>query len=307
MKKIFVYALAGVLTLSSLAVSCTKEDKGPAPTNIEASSLATESQEGKVKISWAIPNKANYKYIKVTYVHPDTKKEHVRLASVYADHIIIDGLLGRHGEITFKLVPVTATGVEGKTEAVTASAKPLPKVTQIVPDTASELKLDATKMWTDSNQPGDGGGLPAIIDNNPNTFWHMTWNGGQPFPHYLVIELPEPVSSLSTYWRGRLHPNRNNPRDMEVWVSNEPFDGTSYAAYASDAKSVKVATYTAMPDGQGAEYTSNAILLPAKYKYVCYKITAGHNSPKFSALSEWKVFKHKLSVYDPETNETTEL
>lgn len=71
-------------------------------------------RKGAVKISWKIPGSANYEYIRVTYTHPGTGKEHIRLASVYADHIVIDGLLKRYGAIELKLMPVTAKGREGE-------------------------------------------------------------------------------------------------------------------------------------------------------------------------------------------------
>ena len=62
MRKIFLYACAGALILFAYT-GCQKEDSGPLPVNIDASSLAVESQEGAVKISWKIPEAANYKYI----------------------------------------------------------------------------------------------------------------------------------------------------------------------------------------------------------------------------------------------------
>lgn len=89
MKHLFIYAFAGAVTL--LALWLPEEDYGPLPVAIKSFFLDCRIAGRCVKISWKIPEAANYEYIRVTYRHPGTNKEHIRLASVYADHIIIDG------------------------------------------------------------------------------------------------------------------------------------------------------------------------------------------------------------------------
>ncbi|WP_298646880.1 Ig-like domain-containing protein [uncultured Proteiniphilum sp.] len=46
-----------------------------------------------------------------------------------------------------------------------------------------------------SQQRSDGGGIPSIIDDNLNTYWHARW-GGTPskYPHWFIIDLGEEVT-----------------------------------------------------------------------------------------------------------------
>lgn len=310
MKNLFIYS---GLALALLFNSCKKDDLGPAASNLDASTIQVEELVGAIKLKWSIPDNANYKYIEVKYHHPKTKKEHLRLASIHADTIRIDGLLRSYGDIEYRLTPVTAKGARGTTHKVSATCLALPAVKKVVPNSATQITLDASTMWTDSNQDGDGGGLPAIIDGQNNTYWHMKWNGGSSFPHYLVTKFAEPISgAISFYWKGRDHNNKNNPKKIEVWGSNTAFTGSTNNTSdfnLDNYSATLLATIEGMPDGKGAEYNSPAIILENSYTHIWIKVLSAHGSSdgKHIALSEWKYFKHKVQIYDPETGQTTEL
>lgn len=312
MNKLFISA---GLALAVVFSACKKEDLGPAPSNLDATTLTHEAEEGAVVLKWNVPDNASYKYIEVKYMHPDTKKEHTRLASIHATSIRIDNLLKRYGAIEYKLTPVGEGGARGTTHTYAAECLAVPTTYQVVENSATELRLtaDDNNMWTDSHQDGDGTGLPALIDNVHTTYWHIKWSPATTFPHYLVVKLPEAVSSMSFYWKGRNNANRNNPTKIKVYAGNEPFTGAMhnqdrglFQQYITKLKEIK--EVSGMPTAQAAEYTSSPMIFTGeKYQYVCFEILEGNNSTSWSALAEWKVFKHQIQTYNPETGEKQTL
>lgn len=63
-------------------------------------------------------------------------------------------------------------------------------------------------------QPKDGGGLPALIDNNPNTYFHSRWspNTGNE-PHYIRVSFKQPVSRFAFSYQNR---NNSNGKAQNV-------------------------------------------------------------------------------------------
>ncbi|ADV42302.1 DUF4959 domain-containing protein [Bacteroides helcogenes] len=304
MKLLFLYAFAGAIELLALT-SCQKEDMGPQPVAIEASSLTAESQEGAVKISWKIPEAANYEYIRVTYTHPGTGKKHIRLASVYADHIVIDGLLKRYGPIEFKLMPVTAKGREGEVRTITAESLALPKKTKVISDSKEQMKIDPTRIWASNPQQDNEGLVASLVDDNYNTILHFSWSNPKPFPHYIVMEMPVKTNTLSFFLKNRTNANNNNrPKRMNLWVS-ETFDGATYNP--ADFNAHKVAKFEGMPEGSGSEVESPGYILPSAMQYVWFEVLEPHGGELWFSLAEIKLYKYKLEMFDPETGETTVL
>lgn len=304
MKKIFLYACASAWVCFTY-IGCQKDDLGPLPVNIDASSLATESREGAVKISWKIPEAANYEYIRVTYQHPGTGKEHRRLASVYADHIVIDNLLKRYGPIAFKLVPLTAWGREGEVRTVTAEALALPKITKIVTQSKKQMTVDPTQIWASNPQNDQEGRVANLVDNDYNTILHFSWSSPKPFPHYIVMKMPDPVETVSFFLKNRTHANNNNrPKSMNLWVS-AAFDGKTF--HPADFSAHKVAEFRGMPQGSGTEIVSPGYILPSEMQYVWFEVIEPHGNQQWFSVAEIKLYRYKVEVYDPETGETTML
>lgn len=267
--------------------------------------MATESREGAVKISWKIPEAANYEYIRVTYQHPGTGKEHRRLASVYADHIVIDNLLKRYGPIAFKLVPVTARGREGEVRTVTAEALALPKITKIVTQSKKQMTVDPTQIWASNPQNDQEGRVANLVDNDYNTILHFSWSSPKPFPHYIVMKMPDPVKTVSFFLKNRTHANNNNrPKSMNLWVS-AAFDGKTF--HPADFSAHKVAEFRGMPQGSGTEIVSPGYILPSEMQYVWFEVLEPHGNQQWFSVAEIKLYRYKVEVYDPETGETTML
>lgn len=311
MKRLFIYS---ALALATAFTSCKKDDLGPAATNLDANTFSATASAGAVKLQWAIPDNANYKYVEVKYNHPGTKQEHTRLASVYADTILIDGLLAAYGDIEYRLTPVTKTGNRGTTHKIVATCLPVPATTRVVDGTKQEITLSASKIWADSHHEGDGGGPQALVDGRNDTYWHAKYGGGAtPFPHYVVVELPEAASgAISFYWKGRNSGGRDNPKRLRILGSNTAFAGPTNARdafvnFMSTQNPVEIASVqSGMPDTQAADYNSGTFIFDGSYKYLWIEFqeqrTAGH---AYMALAEWKFYKYQTETYNPETGETT--
>ncbi|MDY3089552.1 MAG: DUF4959 domain-containing protein [Porphyromonas sp.] len=310
MKRLFIYS---ALALAAAFTSCKKDDLGPAATNLDANTFSATASAGAVKLQWAIPDNANYKYVEVKYNHPGTKKEHTRLASIHADTILIDGLLAAYGDIEYRLTPVTKTGNRGTTHKIVATCLPVPATTRVVDGTKEEITLTANKMWTDSNETsaGDNGGMPALIDNNVGTFWHVRWSSDvRTFPHHLVVELPEAISgAVSFYWKGRNNTGINNPKRLRILGFNEPFTGQTNVASGfnlANYQATEIASVqSGMPETQAAEYNSATFIFNGSYKYLWVEFQEERLGRNWIALAEWKFYKYQTETYNPETGETT--
>lgn len=305
-----MYALVGVLGLTSLT-SCKDDDKGPAPTAIEASSFTTESSPGAVKISWTNPANANHKYVRVTFIHPETKKQIVRLASIHADYILIDGLLGRYGEIAFTLTPVSKTGVEGKSHTVSAAAQPLPKTIKVnlQSEKAQTFVADGEgkSVWVSTLQVGEGS-LAELFDGNPNTYYHGQWsNGGNgPMPHYIVLKLEQPTRAFKIFMKARHNKAADAPKTFNFLVSNTFSEEN--VKNPSQHNAVKVAEYASGPaNTNGSEWNSPVVQLDEPFVYVWIEIHTLHSGKNWPTLAELRAWTYKLNSFDPETGETVEI
>ena len=168
------------------------------------------------------------------------------------------------------------------------------------------MKIDATQIWASNPEPLYGEGVIAnLVDNNYNTYFHMSWSSPKPFPHYIVMKAPEAIGALSFFFKNRTHANNNNrPKNMNLWVS-ETFDGTTFNPAGFSAH--KVAEFRGMPEGSGSEVESPGYVLPSPMQYVWFEVLEPHGSGLYFALAEIKLYKYKLEMFDPETGETTVL
>ena len=292
------------MMLASLGfVSCQKNEPSVKPTNIDQSSLTAKSDPGSVLLKWAVPQDSNYRLVRITYQTPDMDKPSIRNASVYSDSIRIDGLLARHGAIEFKLTPISSTGTEGNTISVSAQAEPKPQEVKVTSDAPEKVTLASgvADIRVSAPDPTEGKDLNALIDGNNNTYYHEDWHSPKAYPHYIVYKLPKALKAIHFFLKNRNHGNRSNPNKMEILMSDD-FNGNFNP---EENKAVLIKTLTGLPDAQGAEYTSPAMLAPKAYQYVWFKITEVYNRQNYAAISELQVYAHKTSIFDPETGNTT--
>lgn len=293
MKKIFILFMMGLLM-----ISCSDNSEGPLPTDIDPNSITFESKPGSIKFKWSIPDNSNYKFIKVTYTIPDEPKERVRLSSKYSDTLLVDNLLKKYGEINFSFQTYTAEGRGGAIHTVKASAL---AALQTIKTDKSSIALDKDHVWTDSEQPDDGP-LKNLVDGDPATFYHMRWQDATDFPHYIVFDMQKDIRSLQFSYQCRNHGNKDNPKTMNIYGSNQ-FDGKKFVVNDFDAW--KIGTVTNLPATKAATYQSETIVSNKAFRYIWFEITEATSGNWWVALSEFSLFKIKMSTYDPETGKVT--
>ncbi len=69
----------------------------------------------------------------------------------------------------------------------------------------------------------DGGGLPALSDNDYKTYFHSMWYGNWPVTdyHYIELDLAESVSSFSLQWATRLGEPKNSPTEVGITLGTD--------------------------------------------------------------------------------------
>lgn len=138
-----------------------------------------------------------------------------------------------------------------------------------VPLTLDMLSANAT-------QAGDGQGLPGLIDNNKNTFYHTLWSGASPGgkPHYVQINLTEPLRFIRIDYHGRNGGNgAGDVKRAGIWVSETGGDNDSEWAKAATI------TYDMILNQRGALYVAQNIAnLGKPYKYIRFIPEARRNA-----------------------------
>lgn len=116
--------------------------------------------------------------------------------------------------------------------------------------------LTVPSSYTATN---DGGGVPALVDGDTNTYWHSTWStsivGDETYGVYIDIALDSPLNVVRfTYW---VRHNNNNgaPQIIRVGVSN---DGETWDLLGEVSSGLPAAA------GDSGE-------LPTMYRYESFK------------------------------------
>lgn len=117
-----------------------------------------------------------------------------------------------------------------------------------------------------SNQAGDGGGAPALIDGKPETFWHSPWSGTlPPWPHQATIDFNKFITVTKVMLNLRSTGGGDAPKDFDVQIST---DGVNYTTYQSFTNTSSTANAV----------VSFAIAEPIRTRYVRLSFKNGFNA-----------------------------
>jgi len=82
-----------------------------------------------------------------------------------------------------------------------------------------------------TEEPGEGGGnglAKCVFDDNPGTYWHSKWAGGEPEPpHYITIDMGESVvlhglSLMNRHFEGDWAENgHGQPKSIKISISKD--------------------------------------------------------------------------------------
>ena len=104
-----IFLLAVTLLLIGFA-SCSDEDTKPIiPSDVIDLSADTQDKPGYIVLRWATPDDNTIRYIKVSYYDYLLEQDVVRLASVYADSVLIPDTRKKFGEYEFKVQSYSET------------------------------------------------------------------------------------------------------------------------------------------------------------------------------------------------------
>ncbi len=133
----------------------------------------------------------------------------------------------------------------------------------------------------------DGGGVPALLDDDNNTFMHTKYSGkgnvGE--PHYIQVDLGENNSAkfITFSYRARHDTQNNNP---ETIIIKGSVDGTDYT---------DIQTLTNLPDGL-IEYESPVVGNGTAYRYFRFVVTETTNMAKHEGYVFFSLGKFRMNT-----------
>ena len=88
----------------------------------------------------------------------------------------------------------------------------------------------------------DGGGLPALSDNDVSTYFHTMWMGFNAVAdyHYIDLDLAESVSSFFLQWSSRLGEPKNTPTVVGVTLGTDYMSSVDNVGFELGAAVSKV-------------------------------------------------------------------
>lgn len=130
---------------------------------------------------------------------------------------------------------------------------------------AMPIPLTVAMLSANATQSGDGGGLPALIDNDKNTYYHTLWSAVSPGgkPHYVQFNLNTAIQLFKIEYVSRNSGDGGGDvKRAGIWVSTTGGD--------TDAEWTKAGTMTfPLPTARGLRTSSNEMInFGQSYKYI---------------------------------------
>ena len=159
---------------------------------------------------------------------------------------------------------------------------------------------------TSTNQEsGAGNGVAAaIIDGNPQTFWHSNYGTGTGFnqggncPHYFVIDMKQSVNVTGFSYTPRQHSSAANGtcKSYEFYVSDTPFSNVKApAANKSEVDAYNTGLAEADATGTMAEDTEEKVVALNKAKQGRYVLFVIKNATgNFGNCAEFDVYSTSI-------------
>lgn len=288
MKKLIFYLCLCI----GLCVSCSEDNS--IDYTFQVVNLKAEAREGAIKLDWELPQDSNLLYVRIDYYNIRQKKDYVVNKSVFADSLVVDGLLARDGAYTFRLTAVNANGQESALSAeVSCTCLPIQPV---ITTSQKEVDADMVHYETNAQEPSEGP-LDDLFDGNNDTFFHTPWST-EPvgWPQWVEIEVSQPVNGVTFYTINRGN-GSGRPGYVEILASNDRETWTKLYEFSGTDD---------IPETNQGRYDSPLIYdLETHYKYFRYNATEGNGGKSYWNMAEmaWTFYEVTQTVYDPE-NET---
>lgn len=287
-KNIFLLVIS--VFLVGLA-SCSDDDKKAiVPSDIIDLSADTQNKPGYIVLRWETPDDNTIRYVKVTYYDYLLEKEVVRLASVYADSVLIPDTRKKFGEYEFKVQSFSESGDAGSLQTIKAVSEPAP--IQVVYGDSKQIVLTEEQLSTNA-QEGSEGPIKNLLDGDAATYFHSTWSASPlpPSPHWIQVDLGKEVTYFK-YESIARSTAKDIPDDIDIMGSS---DGVNFELIENLNKDKNGIPMSVTP------FTSPVIGDNSKpYRYIRYSVNHTSGGSAFFSLSEFKIFEVAASIFDPE-------
>ena len=148
---------------------------------------------------------------------------------------------------------------------------------------------------TETNFPASGGSEPALIDNNPNTFYHSRWRGTQVNePHHIQVKVTdiETDAEFAFSYRTR-HNGGPYPHAFRI---EQSLDGQTF----TPIRTFELRT-DSLPVQNGKQWKSPKITPTGKYRYLRFVVTKSNDQKMGQycfAMAEFSLnsYDYKLDV-----------
>lgn len=148
---------------------------------------------------------------------------------------------------------------------------------------------------TETNFPASGGSEPALIDNNPNTFYHSRWRGTQVNePHHIQVKVTdiETDAEFAFSYRTR-HNGGPYPHAFRI---EQSLDGQTFTLI----RTFELRT-DSLPVQNGKQWKSPKITPTGKYRYLRFVVTKSNDQKMGQycfAMAEFSLnsYEYKLDV-----------
>lgn len=128
-----------------------------------------------------------------------------------------------------ELITEAKAAYDSYSEYVRSEDRLIAQASQLLSNAAhksNDPSTNAKGVWGDW---ADGGGYPALIDNNPSTYFHSAWQGSIAAPHYLQVAFKRPVNMYWLEYRKRNDSNR--PTKFAVYGARAGADTSAVASW----------------------------------------------------------------------------
>lgn len=260
-----------------------------APATVEIATVQSDPLPGQILLKWKAPE-GDYSYLQIRYYDPLEKKDVYKIASKGTTEMLIDNTRARFGEYTFYLQTFNAAHQGGEIQEI--KAKSGKAETTYTEKGRSEVKLTASQLSTNAQEPTEGP-IANLVDEKSNTFFHTRWSSPQiPLPHYIQVDFAEEHEDFAIYYQNRTDntwTSDGRPSVVQLQISNDGIDWET------------VTTLTGLPSAHSSEYTSDFLMPGKKYKYFRFLVTATSGNTSYFNMAKFAFYDVNVEVYDPET------
>lgn len=284
--------IMAALALACVGAGCddkleTFETQGYTGTPAAVGEMTSEALPGQIRLTWSVPEGAEFAYMKIWYEDPLKKETVYKIASESTVELTIDDTRARFGEyeIFYQTFNINDEGGEIKSIKAVSGGAPATY-------TLKKYALAAEMLSTNAQEPTEGP-IANLVDGNTGSFFHTRWSSPQiPLPHYIQIDFNEEHQSFVVNYVNRTDntwTTDGRPTKVELQTSN---DGEVWET---------ITTLTDFPIGAGSEYTSDYVISDKTFTHFRFNVIETSGNTSYFNLGEFSF--SDLEIYDPETVE----